>query len=226
MFIPDASDVARSAMLDVDPSLVEQYASLAGFLTKQPDMATALRGKNVPEVGTADYIRRQAKTFADARTPRAPKKPDTIPDEMVSLILGEYFGLDKRRLEQIKDEHALSMAAENVIGDLLERYLASVLEPHGWVWCSGTMVKAIDFVKPPISTPGHWRLLQVKNRDNSENSSSSAIRDGTTIEKWHRTFAKKPGANWAAFPDDQLCQHLSEIAFAAFVRAYLKALPK
>ncbi len=145
---------------------------------------------------------------------------------MVSIILGEYFGLDKTRLAQIKDEHALSMAAENVIGDLLERYLASVLDPHGWIWCSGTMVKAVDFVKPPTTARGRWRLLQVKNRDNSENSSSSAIRDGTTIEKWHRTFAKKTGANWAAVPDTQHCQHLSEPAFVAFVRAYLQALPR
>jgi hypothetical protein len=28
--------------------------------------------------------------------------------------------------------------------DLLERYLASVLEPMGWIWCSGTMVKSVE----------------------------------------------------------------------------------
>lgn len=144
---------------------------------------------------------------------------------MVSVILHEYFGLPEKRLAQIRDEHALSMAAENVIGDLLERYLASVLEPHGWVWCSGTMVRAVDFVLPPAQPDELWRLLQIKNRDNSENSSSSAVRDGTSIEKWHRTFAKKAATNWAAFPDSALRDQLSEAAFKDFVRAYLKTLP-
>jgi hypothetical protein len=99
------------------------------------------------------------------------------------------------------------MGAENLVGDLLERYLASVLEPHGWIWCSGAMVKAVDFILPPSTSGGAWRMLQVKNRDNSENSSSSAIRAGTEIEKWHRTFSK-----------------LSEENFERFVRTYLHAI--
>jgi len=107
---------------------------------------------------------------------------------------------------------------------LLERYLASVLEPRGWVWCSGAMVKAVDFIKPPSATQATWHLLQVKNRDNSENSSSSAIRVGTTIEKWFRTFSRKTGSNWAAFPDPVLRQHLSEHDFKNFVINYLHAL--
>jgi hypothetical protein len=67
-------------------------------------------------------------------------------------------------------------------------------------------------------------LLQVKNRDNSENSSSSAIRNGTNIEKWHRTFSKRVGSNWAAFPDDETRDKLSEKAFELFVRQYLSSL--
>jgi len=86
------------------------------------------------------------------------------------------------------------------------------------------MVRAVDFVKPPVQANGSWRLLQVKNRDNSENSSSSAIRLGTDIEKWHRTFSKRVGSNWAEFPDSALRTHLSETAFKAYVRDYLRAL--
>lgn len=67
-------------------------------------------------------------------------------------------------------------------------------------------------------------MLQVKNRDNSENSSSSAIRAGTEIEKWHRTFSKKAGANWSVFPDERLKTELSEENFERFVRTYLHAI--
>lgn len=183
-----------------------------------------MRGASAPALGSPDYIRRYAAVFARAREPRAPKSPETIPDAMVSVILTSFFDLQEADIPRIQHEHRLSMAAENLVGELLERYLASVLEPVGWVWCSGSMVKAVDFIKPPENTTGEWELLQVKNRDNSENSSSSAIRLGTRIKKWHRTFSRKPGSNWAAFPDEHLCKRLSEENFAAFVQNYLQDL--
>src|SRR6059058_3167229 len=80
-------------------------------------------------------------------------------------------------------------------------YLAEKLEPSGrsggrspysesyyagWIWCSGTSVKAVDFIHYDEKN-NEWNLLQVKNRDNTENSSSSKIRDNTTIKKWFRT---------------------------------------
>lgn len=73
------------------------------------------------------------------------------------------------------------MASENIVGDLLERYLAEKLEPCGWIWCSGTSVKAVDFIHYD-NEKDEWGLLQVKNRDNTENSSSSKIRDNTPIK--------------------------------------------
>jgi SinI restriction endonuclease len=86
------------------------------------------------------------------------------------------------------------------------------------------LVKAVDFVLPPAKSELPWRLLQVKNRDNSENSSSSAIRKGTDIEKWHRTFSRKRGENWGAFPDKTAKDTLSEKGFRDFVETYLQRL--
>lgn len=223
-FVQNAVSVAREAMLQVDPSLADRYASLVGFLAGHLEAASAMRGSSAPAIGTAEYIRRQALLFATSRDPRAPQPPATIPDEMVSVILVSYFGIAQADAARVKREHLLSMGAENLVGELLERYLASVMEPMGWIWCSGAMVRAVDFIKPPVQPGGAWRLLQVKNRDNSENSSSSAIRLGTDIEKWHRTFSKREGANWAAFPDSTLRASLSEEAFKVFVRDYLQAL--
>ena len=223
-FVINAEVIARAAMSAVDPTLVKKYASLVKFLSKFPTAASAMHGSSAPAIGSKNYLERQAAAFASSREPRAPKAPATVPDEMVSVILHEYFGIAASDLEQAKRQHLLSMGAENLVGDLLERYLASILEPRGWIWCSGVMVKAVDFVKAPAQPGGEWRTLQVKNRDNSENSSSSAIRNGTTIEKWHRTFSKKEGSNWDAFPDAALRRHLSETAFKAYVLEYLHAL--
>lgn len=52
------------------------------------------------------------------------------------------------------------MSAQNVIGATLERYLDSVPRPHGWHWCCGSFVRAIDFLyKRP---DGEWFALQAK----------------------------------------------------------------
>jgi hypothetical protein len=225
-FIPNAEEVASVAMGKVDPTLRNTYVGLIKFLSAYPETASNVRGKGAPLIGSKLYIERSAISFAAARAHRAPRSPETIPDEMVSVILHEYFDVPIADLERAKREHLLSMGAENLVGDLLERYLASVMEPLGWIWCSGAMVRAVDFVKPPAQINGNWLMLQVKNRDNSENSSSSAIRIGTSIDKWHRTFSKKSGSNWAEFPDVTLRSHLSEAAFKAYVRRYLHSLRK
>jgi hypothetical protein len=224
-FIKNSEQSARDVMMQVNPGLVDQYGTVIRFLSEQPiSVSSALRGLNAPVIGSAEYINRQAVSFSAARDPKSPLPPSTIPDEMVSAILSEYFDIPEAHLERIKYEHLLSMGAENMVGDLLERYLASVLEPRGWVWCSGAMVKAADFIKAPTTQGAAWRMLQVKNRDNSENSSSSAIRAGAIIEKWFRTFSRRAGSNWAAFPDESLRAQLSEEAFKDFVKEYLREL--
>jgi carbonic anhydrase len=69
---------------------------------------------------------------------------------------------------------------------------------------------------------GKWLVLQIKNRDNTENSSSSAIRNGTQIQKWFRSFSKKGGTNWDNLPELMQGYDLSESDFVAFVETYLK----
>lgn len=222
-FVENAAVIARQAMTLINPALADKYAGVIEFLSAEPETASAMRGSSAPEIGSKEYILKQAQNFAAGRVPKAPEPPSTVPDEMVSFILFHYFDIPEDHLTRAEHQHRLAMGAENMVGDLLERYLASVLEPMGWIWCSGSMVKAVDFIKPPSGNVG-WRLLQVKNRNNSENSSSSAIRAGTKIEKWFRTFSRKPGSNWAAFPDITLKQHLSEEDFRTYVAQYLHAL--
>ena len=108
------------------------------------------------------------------------------------------------------------MAAENMVGELLERYIHAELSKFGWIRCWGEATKSIDFIKPESAD---FIMLQIKNRDNSENSSSKAIRDGTDIKHWFRTFAKTGATNWDAFPDINARTVLSESGFQDFIKA-------
>lgn len=222
-FDRNAEKIALDEVNSINPSLSDKFVSVIRFLVYSPESAPKLRGRNSPEVGSDAYIKKQALVFSKSRLSRAPKPPETVPDQMVSVILNEYFDVEENQLSRIIREHALSMGAENLVGDLLERYLASVLEPLGWIWCSGSVVKAADFIK---FNGSQWHVLQVKNRDNSENSSSSAIRNGTNIKKWFRTFSKKTGSNWEAFPDDAARCLLSESRFIDFSKKYLLDLKR
>ncbi len=220
-FNEKSADLARQIMKQLDPTLAELFGTLIEFLTDNPEAASAIRGGKGLTMGSEDYLRRQAENFIRSREPRAPSPPSTVPDEMVSFIIHKYFDVPESELERAVELHNLSMGAENLIGDILERYIASVVEDHGWVWCSGSMVKAVDFIHQKSN--GEWATLQVKNRDNSENSSSSAIRQGTTIEKWFRTFSKKKGDNWSNFPKI-VNVTLSEVEFRKFVDSYLQGI--
>ena len=111
------------------------------------------------------------------------------------------------------------MASENIVGDILERYIASIIEPKGWIWCAGSIIKSVDFIR---KNNDKWELLQIKNRDNSENSSSKAIRDGTSIKHWFRTFSRKKQTNWENFPDPTVT--LSEAGFRRFLIDYIEKL--
>ncbi|MBX3708277.1 MAG: SinI family restriction endonuclease [Gammaproteobacteria bacterium] len=189
------------------------------FLEQFPERLSHARGK-VPSPDSVDFYIKLADKFFKARQKvDGPKPPETVPDDMVSYILEVYFDFKQQDLDRIKREHLLSMAAENIVGALLERYIGSVLEDHGWVWCSGNFIKAIDMIKK--KSDGSWVLLQVKNRDNTENSSSSAIRQGSTITKWFRSFSRKNATNWDIFPDEETRSLLSEEGFKDFVKDYL-----
>ena len=165
----------------------------------------------------AKHLHKLAEKFKKGRAPKRPQSPKTISDKMVYFILETYFGIKSSDLGLAENHHKLAMAAENIIGDILERYIASVIEPSGWVWCSGSVIRSVDFIYKVSDS--EWIALQVKNRDNSENSSSSAIRKGTSIIKWFRTFSKKEGYNWDSFPSQSKFL-LSEQGFKEFTQSY------
>jgi hypothetical protein len=206
---------------DSEKSLVESFFQVCNFLADNPDRISWRSKKNVPSVETQAGLEILAERYFSAYNKSDfPAVPGTVPDEMVSIVMQEAYGHTQEQCEQIKIEHQHSMCAENCVGALLERYLDSVLRAHNWHWCCGDFVKAIDFVSK--TDDGKWLALQIKNRDNSENSSSSAIRSGTEIEKWFRSFSKTGKTNWNSLPKLMQGYNLSEQGFIDFVKSYLR----
>lgn len=200
-----------------------KFKILLKFLQDKPERFSSRKGKL--SISNEDCIAKLYEYYLSEKNKKLElKESDTIPDVAVSLILKQWKNFSGEELEKIKIEHKLSMSAENKVGQLLERYIAEILEPYGWVWCAGDFIKAIDFIKYDAST-GKWKAVQVKNRKTTENSSSAAIRDGTDIQKWFRTFDKPSrkrlsNFNWDQFPEEEFRNLLSEDGFLNYISEY------
>jgi len=173
------------------------------------------------------YLKRWSNSYINSRNNltinSSLKNYGEVDNALISRVAAINY-VDKDTLEKYITGHFLFMSAENRNGTILEEYLAQVLEPYGWIWCAGSSYRAIDFCylgKNPI-------LLQVKNKYNTENSSSSAIRLGTTIQKWNRLKrprAKEPNKtipNWDVLQkivkaDTELASQLSEEAYLNYI---------
>lgn len=161
------------------------------------------------------------KGYAGRPSQRESNPPGTIPDPIVDTIIqSRLTHLDEHDIEQIKYAHRLGMSAENILGLILEEYLAGKLLPAGWHCAWGETVKSIDFVHED------GELLQVKNRSNSENSSSARVRDGTPIQKWHRVDANTGVYKWNELSARTGVNSLSEEDFQGYVKGLLENNPK
>lgn len=150
------------------------------------------------------------------------KPPRTLIDPALNVVIRSAYpsisALDAKRIEYA---HRLSMSAENTIGPLLEEYIFVNLKNHGWAMAWGKTIKAVDFCNR------EGMLLQIKNRSNTENSSSKQVRDGTQIKKWFRIDATTNISHW-----EKLCEltevpqnTLSEEGFKRFLGETLSSSP-
>ncbi|HEY9645027.1 MAG TPA: SinI family restriction endonuclease, partial [Chroococcidiopsis sp.] len=89
------------------------------------------------------------------------------------------------------------------------------LGEYGWHCCWGESIRHVDF----CNVDGC--LLQVKNRSNSENSSSSRVRINQPIEKWYRVDAGTGRYRWSYFNEKYGTDRFSEENFVIFVQQVL-----
>lgn len=156
------------------------------------------------------------KKYEKARDLPIPKPMCTAPDPAVAVLMQALYGHGDTFYINV---HREAMSAENLIGSLLESYIAEKIEPNGWIWCAGAFVTSIDFIKK-CSTG--WEMLQTKNRSNTENSSSKRVRKGTSIKHWYRVDANTGATKWQNFPDTELVKILSEDGFHDYIKAIAK----
>jgi hypothetical protein len=150
----------------------------------------ALGFKQDSSISNKDYVEkwvmRYLKAYENRPSIRKKKPSGTYPDPIMKTILQARLSkANEKFIEQLEAGHQIIMNIENLVGELLEEYLAEKLGKDGWCCCWGNTIDAVDFCKEDGT------LLQVKNSDNSENSSSSRVRLGTTILKWYRRKSTK-----------------------------------
>lgn len=151
---------------------------------------------------------------------RISKPLGTVADPIISDIIGARLpGLKNSNLADIAYAHRLGMSAENILGLVLEEYLNEGLKDNAWHCAWGETVKSVDFVSE------YGGLLQIKNRSNSENSSSSSVREGTIIQKWYRIEADRIEYRWDELNEICNTDYFSEESFVTFAQKTLESNP-
>lgn len=190
------------------------------------------------EQNLESYLKKWCLSYTDFILPskRSKNAKGTCSDPAIIEMIKIYSECtdDQAKLESAI--HDMFMAAENVQGNLLEEYIADRTKKFGWVWCYGETLRSVDF----CSHDGNY-LLQIKNKNNTENSSSSAIRIGTPVKKWFRLGSKRvegiyvPDFKWDTLneiinenriPDigNEKCK-MSEEDYYSFLKQVLKNNP-
>ncbi|WP_205369958.1 SinI family restriction endonuclease [Thermoleptolyngbya sp. PKUAC-SCTB121] len=215
----DFLKIFEDAFSQQDQRLLEAHRTILTACYRNPGLSPTLKA-NTPEALAKAWLKKYNDSYENRISRRISQLPSTVADPIVSIIIkARLTGLTTEHLEQIKYAHRLSMSAENIQGLLLEEFLAEQLADYGWYCCWGESVRHVDFCNVDGS------LLQVKNRSNSENSSSSRVRINQPIEKWHRVDARTGSYQWSYFNDKYNTNRFSEENFVAFVQQVLIGNP-
>jgi hypothetical protein len=190
-------------------------------LLKYPELASGAIKANEDKIFIQKWVHKYFTGYENRPSQKTGNPPKGVADTIIDNAIKTRFELlNENELNNIKYAHRISETVEMLIGDFLEEYLAIILPRYSWHCAWGATIKAVDFVSE------NNRLLQIKNRSNSENSSSRAIRKGTTIEHWFRIHAGKGETYWDRL--NEICGAdiiLSEEDFRTFVIKSIKDNP-
>lgn len=136
------------------------------------------------------WINRYKSVMEGLPSGKTAKPKNSCSDPAVRKIVEMARNLSNEEAIRLEKNHNLFMSAENIQGNLLEEYIASKIKPYGFLWAAGTVLRSVDFCNATGTC-----LLQVKNKFNTENSSSNQIRNGTDIKKWFRLGERTCGGH-------------------------------
>lgn len=211
--------IFQNAFSQQDQPFLEAHRTILTACYRNPGLSPTLKSITL-EVLAQSWLKKYSDSYENRISRRISQPPGTVADPIVNTIINARLTrLTADHLEQIKYAHRLSMSAENIQGLLLEEFLAEQLGEYGWYCCWGESVRHVDFCNVDGS------LLQVKNRSNSENSSSSRVRINQPIEKWYRVDARTGLYRWSYFNDKYGTARFSEENFAMFVQQILTGNP-
>lgn len=185
----------------------EQAQTKQLFILGLTDIGYLFPNLNVKQTSTdpEDYIVKWLKRYYSAKIPSnsTPNPKGSADDPAIAKMVQKKKNYTDSQLEKAIETHNLFMSAENIQGDLLEEYINQHSKFYGWIWAKGESMRACDFIRRDSN--GITELMQIKNRDNTENSSSSSVRSGTTIKKWNRLTTRKQNKKpYASFNWDEL----------------------
>ena len=213
-----AKDCAKQYAESLGISWEDSICFVFEALLNNRNLIPKIRGRT-PTEAVEKWVLTYNKAKNNRLSVRRSNLPGTIPDPLIRFIIqNRLSAIDESTLKKIDDAHALCMAAENILGLLLEEYLANKLIHFGWHFAWGSTVSHVDF----CHTNGS--LLQIKNRSNSENSSSRMVRNETSIQLWFRGQATTGAYRWEEL-NQLIGSNCSESEFQEFVRATILANP-
>lgn len=210
--------IAKAAAEKVGVSWNDGLCYIFNACMSNPELAPKRKSKKLTSSEVIfKWVMKYKAGYEASISKRPSNLPGTMPDPIINLIIKEILPhLSDPTLNKILYAHRLSMSAENILGLLLEEYLAINLLAYKWHCAWGESIKSVDF----CSEDG--QLLQVKNRSNSENSSSSKVRSGTKIFKWFRINAQTGIYMWDDLNRILKTNILSEDDFRRFVQSTLR----
>ena len=137
------------------------------------------------------FIDKFHRGFSDRPSAKEALPTRTVPDYSTDAILCALVdNIDENMLSLIRYAHRISMAADSMIGVMLDEYIHERLRPMGWACCWGNSLQGIDF----CSSDGI--LLHVRNKSNTEVSSNDRNRIKNKVYKWFRLNAYTGKTKW------------------------------
>lgn len=137
------------------------------------------------ELWLSHWISKFVRAWKTLPSQRVANPKGTVTDHALIKMVTPHANSEKEAEEWVR-YHNLFMSAENIGGNLLEEYIAGKVEQYDWIWCRGKILTAVDFCNKSCT-----EFVQIKNKENTENSSGRGFRIDHGAPSWFRMHSEK-----------------------------------